>query len=106
MLAKAASLGTVLRPHMKTHKTLEGGVLATGGSKRRIVVSSLAEAEFYANGGFDDILYAVPITGDKLPQAARLTARLDAFHVLVDHEAQVDELLKQPAPADGKRWSV
>ena len=44
-----------------------GGVLATGGTKRCIAVSTLAEAEFYADHGFEDICYAVPITKDDLP---------------------------------------
>jgi D-serine deaminase-like pyridoxal phosphate-dependent protein len=69
-------------------------------------VSSLAEADFFADGGFDDILYAVPITPDKLEQAAALTARLDSFLVIVDHEAQVEALLKHPQPKEGKPWRV
>jgi len=48
----------------------------------------------------------VPITPDKLPQAAALTARIGSFHVLIDHEFQVEALLKRPAPADGKPWSI
>ena len=31
----------------------KGGILATGGSKRCITVSTLAEAEFYADAGFE-----------------------------------------------------
>ena len=31
-----------------------GGILATGGSKRCIAVSTLAEAEFYADAGFEE----------------------------------------------------
>jgi D-serine deaminase-like pyridoxal phosphate-dependent protein len=34
----------------------------TGGTKRRLVVSTLAEAEFYAAAGFDDILFSIPIS--------------------------------------------
>eukprot|EP01079_Euglenida_sp_SAG-EU17-18_P002766 gene2766-3393_t len=92
MLRRAARLGCVLRPHMKTHKTLEAGAIATGGTKRCIAVSTMAEAGFYADGGFDDILYAVPITPDKVPAAAELTRRLEAFHVMVDHKDQVAAL--------------
>ena len=33
----------------------------TNGKKRKIEVSTLAEAEFYADQGFDDILYGTPI---------------------------------------------
>ena len=95
MLERAARMGCALRPHMKTHKTVEGALLQvrdhgaaaqrcshatvhhargssvqTGGKRRRITVSTLAEAEFFVENAFDDILYAVPITGDKLPQVA------------------------------------
>lgn len=106
MLERCAALGVSLRPHVKTHKTLEGALLQTGGTKRRIVVSTLAEAQFFAKGGFDDILYAVPITPDKLDEAAELTSRLEAFHIMIDHPAQVDAILARAAPADGKTWSV
>ena len=51
MLERAARLGCVLRPHVKTAKTLEAAAIQTGGTKRRVVVSTLAEAEFLARGG-------------------------------------------------------
>eukprot|EP01050_Picozoa_sp_SAG11_P017506 SAG11_NODE_2533_length_3246_cov_40.379409_1_plen_92_part_00 len=40
MLATAERLGVALRPHVKSHKTLELGELQTGGSKRGITVST------------------------------------------------------------------
>ena len=106
MQAKAEALGCVLRPHVKTHKTLELATLQTGGSKRCITVSTLAEAQFFAEGGFDDILYAVLITADKLPQAAALTRALEAFHIIVDHPLQLDAILGAPPPSAAKPWSV
>lgn len=105
MLDRAAQLGCVLRPHMKTHKTLEGGAIVTAGTKRRITVSTLAEAQFFADGGFDDIIYAVPITTDKLPLAAAFTQRLQAFHITLDHPDTLSAVLKRP-PCDGKVWSI
>ncbi len=44
-----------------------GGILATGGSKRCITVSTLAEAEFYADAGFEVhfILFGTLETGVK-----------------------------------------
>eukprot|EP00931_Biecheleriopsis_adriatica_P108924 TRINITY_DN83195_c0_g1_i1.p1 TRINITY_DN83195_c0_g1~~TRINITY_DN83195_c0_g1_i1.p1 ORF type:complete len:416 (-),score=87.95 TRINITY_DN83195_c0_g1_i1:36-1283(-) len=105
MLARAKELGCVLRPHMKTHKTLEGGSIATGGSKRCITVSTLAEAEFFADGGFDDICYAVPITADKLPRAALLQRKLQSFHIALDHEDAATAVLAR-APGPGMQWSV
>eukprot|EP00747_Dinoflagellata_sp_TGD_P135989 gnl/TRDRNA2_/TRDRNA2_175499_c8_seq1.p1 gnl/TRDRNA2_/TRDRNA2_175499_c8~~gnl/TRDRNA2_/TRDRNA2_175499_c8_seq1.p1 ORF type:complete len:372 (+),score=50.18 gnl/TRDRNA2_/TRDRNA2_175499_c8_seq1:70-1185(+) len=104
MLARASALGVKLRPHVKTHKTLEGGEIQTGGTLRRIAVSTLAEARFFADGGFDDILYAVPVAADKLAEAADLTERLEQFHVVVDHRTQIDALAR--SPPIGKPWSV
>ena len=89
MLERASRLGCVLRPHVKTAKTLQAATIQTGGTKRRVVVSTLAEAEFLARGGFDDILYAVPITQDKFAAADELNQRLERFHVMVDHPSTV-----------------
>jgi len=40
----------------------------TGGTKRCVEVATLDEAEFFANAGFEDILFGYPITGDKIPR--------------------------------------
>ncbi len=106
MLDRASALGVDLRPHVKTHKTREGAYLQTGGTKRRITCSTLAEVAHFGAAGFDDILYAVPITADKLPDAARLTRRLGTFHVMVDHPRQLDAILAAGPPAPGAPWSV
>jgi D-serine deaminase-like pyridoxal phosphate-dependent protein len=50
--------------------------------KEGIVVSTLAELEFFGEAGFDDIMYGVPVTPDKLPQAAKWAARLSKFHIV------------------------
>ena len=93
MRERAAKFGCLLRPHFKTVKTLEGAAIATGGTRRRITVSTLAEAAFLADGGWDDILYAVPLTPDKMEDVIALHARLESFTVMVDHPAQVEALL-------------
>eukprot|EP00697_Spironema_sp_BW2_P006073 gnl/Spiro4/18448_TR9873_c0_g1_i1.p1 gnl/Spiro4/18448_TR9873_c0_g1~~gnl/Spiro4/18448_TR9873_c0_g1_i1.p1 ORF type:complete len:409 (+),score=75.99 gnl/Spiro4/18448_TR9873_c0_g1_i1:37-1263(+) len=92
MAERAIRLGCVLRPHTKTHKTLEIARMQTRGSARCVVVSTLAEAEFYANGGFDDILLASLITPSKLPRCAALHNRLSQFHVYVDSSSAVEAL--------------
>ncbi|KAL8164643.1 UNVERIFIED_CONTAM: hypothetical protein K2H54_000484 [Gekko kuhli] len=105
MTERFRALGVNLRPHMKTHKTLEGGDLMTGGTRRRIVVSTLAEARFFADGGFDDILYAYPLPFDKVDVCAALTERLESFHVLVDSPEALALLQRRPLHG-GKRWKV
>jgi D-serine deaminase-like pyridoxal phosphate-dependent protein len=85
MGATAAHLGVRLRPHVKTHKTLEGARIQVRGQFGGITVSTLAEAMFFAAGGFSDITYAVPVPPAKLAEAADLAGRLDRFNLLVDH---------------------
>ena len=98
MLERARDLEVELRPHVKTHKTVAGALLQTGGRRSRITVSTLAEAEHFAAEGFDDILYAVPLTPDKVPRVAALAANT-TIHVSVDNMAQLVPLLQYDGPA-------
>ena len=43
MLETASSSGVELRGQTKTHKTVEGGIIQTGGTKKKIVTSTLIE---------------------------------------------------------------
>uniref|UniRef100_A0A3B3Y2A0 D-serine dehydratase-like domain-containing protein n=1 Tax=Poecilia mexicana TaxID=48701 RepID=A0A3B3Y2A0_9TELE len=103
MMERCHQLGVQLRPHMKTHKTLECADIMTGGSRRCIVVSTLAEATFYADHGFDDILYAYSLPFDKVERCAALSERLDLFQVLLDHPDALERLRKRPLKG-GRRW--
>jgi D-serine deaminase-like pyridoxal phosphate-dependent protein len=91
MFTRAEVRGVKLRPHVKTHKTLEIAQIQTEKSFGGITVSTMAEAKYFAENGFKDILYAFPITPDKLPEAGRLAA-MCAFSVLVDHGEAVDAI--------------
>ena len=107
MLARADAMQCTLRPHVKTHKTLEGALLQTGGRPSGIVVSTLREAEHFADT-FTDILYAVPITPDKLPQAAMLKAKSADFSVMVDNTQQLNAILAftETEADDAKKWRL
>ncbi|XP_026543475.1 uncharacterized protein LOC113425518 [Notechis scutatus] len=105
MRERCQALGVALRPHMKTHKTLEGGRLMTGGSLRGIVVSTLAEARHFADGGFDDILYAYPLPFDKVADCASLAEKLEAFQVMVDSPQALEQLKGRPLQT-GRPWKV
>ena len=100
MLARASRLGCTLRPHVKTHKTLELGAMQTGGSCRGITCSTLAEVEFFADGGFDDIVYGAAqalkhgtVRSHEqlmpLPQALIVRAPMLASRSRPDHTGQV-----------------
>lgn len=69
------------------------------------MVSTLAEASFYADGGYDDILYAYPVTADKVKRCAELSEKLSLFHVLVDNSLALQELKAWPLK-QGKVWHV
>ncbi|XP_043921933.1 D-threo-3-hydroxyaspartate dehydratase-like isoform X1 [Protopterus annectens] len=99
------AMGVKLRPHMKTHKTVQGADIMTGRTRRCIEVSTLAEAHFYADAGYDDILYAYPLPFDKVEDCAALSERLEIFHVLIDSQAALEELSKRRLKA-GKSWLV
>ncbi|MFH2002377.1 MAG: alanine racemase [Planctomycetota bacterium] len=86
MTEKAQRLGVRLRPHVKTHKTVEIARLQTTGGTTGITVSTLAEARFFADAGFEDMIYAFPITPDKLDEATALTKAIKDFHIILDHE--------------------
>ena len=52
--------GIGLRPHLKTAKSVDVAKLATEGHSGAITVSTLAEAEYFAENGFKDILSLLP----------------------------------------------
>lgn len=110
MIDKCKAIGVDLRPHMKTHKCIEIGILQTGGTKRRICVSTVDEAEFFSKAGFEDILYAYPITDSKVERCKELAENMEMFHVMIDSEAGFKSLADNPLGlkdgAEGKKWSV
>ena len=63
---KCLELNTILRPHVKTPKSIEIAKIALDNQEGPITVSTLNEAEYFASAGFKDILYAVCIIPKKL----------------------------------------
>ena len=63
---KCRELNTILRPHVKTPKSIEVAKIALDNKEGPITVSTLNEAEYFANAGFKDILYAVCVIPKKL----------------------------------------
>src|SRR5699024_1505834 len=81
------SLGVAQRPRVKSSKALEPTQMVHGGIGP-ITVSTLAEAEFFADAGYTDILYAVGIAPGKLDRVARLRRRGVDLTILLDTVAQ------------------
>jgi D-serine deaminase-like pyridoxal phosphate-dependent protein len=117
MSARARSLGVSLRPHLKTAKSAPVARILTEGWSGAIMVSTLAEAEYFFSEGFSDILYGVGVTPSKFERIAGLATR-GRFGVLVDSletaKALVDYSSSSPLrldvhieiDADGHRGGV
>ena len=105
MSQQARRLGVRLRPHVKTHKCVEAARIQTAGEHGGITVSTLAEARAFADAGFADITWAVPVALDRLDDCTDLARRTDRFRVLVDHPRAVVEL-EAFAAAEGLRFEV
>src|SRR3954468_10659049 len=85
MRERARELGVILRPHLKTAKSLEVARLVTDPADPRITVSTLKEADYFARAGFRDILYAVGMAPNKLAHAAALRQGGVELTLLVDN---------------------
>src|SRR5258708_27718222 len=83
MRDKAQASGVSFRPHVKTHKTLEIARMQHGGGVGPVTVSTLAEADMLADGGFRDVTYAVPIAPAKLERAAALAGGPGGRNILL-----------------------
>ena len=105
----AARHGVRLRPHVKTHKCVEAARIQTRAEFGGITVSTLAEAEAFAAGGFRDITYAIPFpvgaVERAVERAARVAERVDALTILVDH-ADTVRLLDESARERDVRFTV
>ncbi|MEW2560585.1 DSD1 family PLP-dependent enzyme [Streptomyces griseorubiginosus] len=91
LAARADRLGVALRPHVKTAKSLDVAALLHEGAKPcPVTVSTLAEAEAFAEGGYTDITYAVGIDPHKLPRVLALSRRGVTLRVLLDSAEQAE----------------
>ncbi|MEO8721968.1 MAG: alanine racemase [Sphingobium sp.] len=86
--AHLAALGVAFRPHVKSAKSIDVARRLFAGGTGPITVSTLAEAEYFADGGFTDIAYAVGLGHDKIQRARHLVARGVDLSVLIDSMEQ------------------
>ncbi len=73
MASVMADRGVALRPHAKTHKSLEIGRRQVAAGAGGLTVGTLGEAEVFASGGLDDLFIAYPVVASG-PKAERLAA--------------------------------
>src|ERR1700722_6954398 len=87
------ALGVRLRPHVKTSKCIEVARRQQAAGAVGITVSTLKEAEQFFAAGFDDILYAVCISPDKLDRALMLCRRNCRLTLLTDSVAAAQAIV-------------
>jgi len=97
MGARAERGGVTLRPHMKTAKSARVAELATAGQPGGIAVSTLAEAEYFLEQGYPDIVYAVCLAPSKLDEVAALRRRGARLSVLTDSLEVTDAIAARAA---------
>ena len=90
--ARAKALNVRLRPHVKTHRCAEIARIQTANDFGGIMVSTLAEAHFFAKNGFSDITYGVPIERGKFSEVIDISRNTERFAVLSDDLETVAEL--------------
>jgi D-serine deaminase-like pyridoxal phosphate-dependent protein len=93
MAGRAAGRGLVLRPHVKTHKSIEIARRQLGHGAAGISAATLGEAETFADAGLGEIFVAYPlwIDQDRAPRLRALAGRIRLM-AGVDSLASVHQL--------------
>jgi D-serine deaminase-like pyridoxal phosphate-dependent protein len=78
----------ILRPHLKTIKSIEGARHVLENYDAPATVSTVKEAEVFAQAGYTDLIYAVGISPQKLPRIKALLDRGVNICILLDSVAQ------------------
>ena len=100
LVSHIETLGSKLRLHVKTAKSLEVTRLVQGGTPGPITVSTLKEAEEFAAHGFSDILYGVAFAPGKLDRAIALVKSGVQLTVVLDSPESARALATAIGPGE------
>jgi D-serine deaminase-like pyridoxal phosphate-dependent protein len=86
MAAEMAERSVALRPHAKTHKSLEVARRQVRAGATGLTIATIGEGEVFADGGFDDLFIAYPLVPASvkgrrlraLAERTRLTVGIDS----------------------------
>jgi D-serine deaminase-like pyridoxal phosphate-dependent protein len=99
-------VGLKLRPHAKTHKSVEIARRQIAAGAVGQCCAKLGEAEALADGGIDGLLVTSPVvTAQAFQRVAKLNAKLSNFMIVTDSAACVDGFAAA-AKASGKALKV
>ena len=105
MAAAVARHGVALRPHMKTAKSIDVARIVLAGQLGGIAVSTLKEAEYFADHGLKDIQYAVCIVPNKLARVEALARRGVAMTIVTDN-VEVAHVIAERSRTTGCHFNV
>lgn len=94
------ALNVTFRPHLKTCKSIDVARYCMESPEGPATVSTLAEAEYFADFGVKDILYAVGIAPNKFPRAAALMRRGVRLCVITDNVEGANALVEYARKVD------
>ena len=98
MAAFAVAHGLKLRPHAKTHKSVEIARRQISAGAVGVCCAKLGEAEALADGGIDNILITSPVVGPAaVERLVALAARAQGVMAVADHPDAVDALARTGA---------
>jgi len=99
MATVAKRSGVALRPHAKTHKSVEIARRQIAAGAVGVCCAKLGEAEALADGGIDNILITSPVVGPAaVGRLIALAARSAGLMAVVDHPDAVGALARTGAP--------
>jgi D-serine deaminase-like pyridoxal phosphate-dependent protein len=84
--------GKALRPHVKSHKTVEIAARQRELGAVGLTAAKLGEAEVFVDAGFDDVLVAYPLVGELKLRRLLALARRARVSTVVDDLAAAAEL--------------
>lgn len=101
IIKKAEDSGVMFRPHFKTHNSLEIGEWFREEGVTKIAVSSVKMAEYFAEGGWDDITIAITFNIHETDKVNKLIGSGKKINLTIDSPEILSILLnKLNYPAD------
>ncbi|MEO7027127.1 MAG: DSD1 family PLP-dependent enzyme [Caulobacteraceae bacterium] len=101
MAKRAAARGVALRPHAKTHKSVEIARRQIAAGAVGVCCAKLGEAEALADGGIENILITSPVGGGPaVERLAALAKRSPGLMAVADHPNAVAAISAAFAAAD------
>lgn len=100
MADHAGKFGRGLRPHAKTHKSIDIAKRQVKAGAAGVCTATVGEAEVMAGGGIDNVLITSPAIGDaKIERVMNLNAATNGLMIVVDAAANAAALASASAAA-------